>query len=256
MSQPSYPFSSLPCLDPLQDLIDLHLDLPRKGPGSRSSTLRALEMCGALPKHPSIADLGCGAGASSLVLAEALASYEPAPILALDACGPFLNELWLNAQQQHLRINPVVGDMSAPNVEPGSLDLIWSEGAIFVMGFEEGLRTWKELLRPGGKLVVSESTWFMADPPEPARRAWEGWYPAIQTLEENLAMIQRLGYDILGHFAAPADDWWNYYQPLEKRCLEAPSRTPAMEEMLNEIDVYRNYGHSYGYAFYVLSKPL
>ncbi|MGE5484827.1 MAG: hypothetical protein ACM3X4_07420 [Ignavibacteriales bacterium] len=39
---------------------------------------------------------------------------------------------------------------------PESFDLIWSEGAIYIMGFGNGLTAWKPLLRRGGYVVVSE----------------------------------------------------------------------------------------------------
>jgi SAM-dependent methyltransferase len=42
--------------------------------------------------------------------------------------------------------------------EKESLDLIWSEGAIYNIGFENGIKNWKKFLKPGGYLVVSEIT--------------------------------------------------------------------------------------------------
>ena len=35
-------------------------------------------------------------------------------------------------------------------------DLIWSEGAIYIMGFSEGLRAWRPLLKPAGYVAVTE----------------------------------------------------------------------------------------------------
>lgn len=37
-----------------------------------------------------------------------------------------------------------------------TFDIIWSEGAIFIIGFEQGLREWKPFLKLGGYLVLSE----------------------------------------------------------------------------------------------------
>ena len=37
------------------------------------------------------------------------------------------------------------------------LDLIWSEGAIYNIGFERGLKEWKEFLKPGGYVAISEA---------------------------------------------------------------------------------------------------
>jgi SAM-dependent methyltransferase len=44
-------------------------------------------------------------------------------------------------------------------------DLIWSEGAIYIMGFEQGLRAWKVFCKKGGHIVVSDCAWFEQNPP-------------------------------------------------------------------------------------------
>jgi hypothetical protein len=37
------------------------------------------------------------------------------------------------------------------------LDLIWSEGAIYNIGFERGLREWRKYLKAEGYIAVSEA---------------------------------------------------------------------------------------------------
>jgi hypothetical protein len=39
---------------------------------------------------------------------------------------------------------------------PGSVDLLWSEGAIYLLGFEDGLRRFRPCLAPGGLAAVTE----------------------------------------------------------------------------------------------------
>lgn len=53
-------------------LIDLHKMNKRQGPGSDAQTLKALQLSGLMTSTQSmqIADIGCGTGASTLVLAE------------------------------------------------------------------------------------------------------------------------------------------------------------------------------------------
>src|SRR5262249_11799155 len=58
--------------------------------------------------------------------------------------------------------------MSALDFPDASFDLIWSEGAIYVMGFAEGLRAWKRLLKPHGAIAVTELSWLGPDIPEEA----------------------------------------------------------------------------------------
>ena len=43
---------------------------------------------------------------------------------------------------------------------PGEFDVLWSEGAIYTIGFAEGVGEWRRYLKPGGILVVSEITWL------------------------------------------------------------------------------------------------
>jgi hypothetical protein len=40
------------------------------------------------------------------------------------------------------------------HLEASSLDLIWSEGAIYNMGFEKGLQSWHQFLKTGGYIAV------------------------------------------------------------------------------------------------------
>ncbi|MGA1694417.1 MAG: class I SAM-dependent methyltransferase, partial [Burkholderiaceae bacterium] len=76
-------------------LIDLHKGNPRQGPGSPQLTKRALELAGIdCAQHVHIADIGCGTGSSTLVLAEHL----NASIVAVDLFQAFLDGLSLRAQ--------------------------------------------------------------------------------------------------------------------------------------------------------------
>ncbi|GAM56739.1 probable transcription regulator [Vibrio ishigakensis] len=42
--------------------------------------------------------------------------------------------------------------------EEDSFDVLWSEGAVYNIGFETGIRDWRKYLKSGGTLVVSELT--------------------------------------------------------------------------------------------------
>jgi SAM-dependent methyltransferase len=231
--------------------------MTRKGPGSEASTLRALSLC-PLPVRPAIADLGCGSGASTLVLARALQPLR-APILALDADGTALDDLWEAARAQGLLplVKPRTGDMANPGIPSGSLDLLWSEGAIAHIGWAEGLRVWRELLRPGGVMAFTDATWFENSPPPAARQAWGDWYPTMGTEEANLRTARGLGLEELGHFRLPSQDWWDYFDQVEARCRlceEQEGLAETIASMRAEMDLYRRAGHAYGYVFYILQK--
>ena len=51
---------------------ELHDGLPRQAPGSEATTRHLLGRCGPMPASPTVLDVGCGPGRSTLVLADAL----------------------------------------------------------------------------------------------------------------------------------------------------------------------------------------
>jgi SAM-dependent methyltransferase len=237
---------------------ELFESLPRQGPGDADSTRRALALVPPLGPDSQILDLGCGSGAQTLVLAAAT----PARLLAVDAHPPFIARLNDAAQQQGIagRVRGVVGDMAAPAVPPGSVDLVWAEGSIYNLGFEQGLASFKPLLKPGGHVAVTEACWLKPDPPAPCRAFWAAEYPAITGVGPCREMIRRCGYSEIGHFALPALSWWtDYYGPLqaavERFRVKHAGNDEAMalaDALQREIDIWREYSAWYGYVFFVM----
>jgi SAM-dependent methyltransferase len=251
---PHPPFPSMPFMEAFAPLLRLFKGMSRKGPGSEASTLRALSLC-PLPAQPSVADLGCGSGASTLVLARSL----QVPILALDADGTALDDLWEAARSQDLlpMVQPRTGDMAAPAISAESLDLLWSEGAIAHIGWSSGLRVWKNLVRSGGIMAITDATWFEEDPPLEAQRAWEQWYPGMGTEASNLQSARELGLEAISHFRLPRQDWWDYFDQVAMQCQQHrgdASLREVIAAMQGEVDLYHRTGHSYGYVFYLLRK--
>jgi ubiquinone/menaquinone biosynthesis C-methylase UbiE len=175
---------------------EIHSGLPREGPGDNETTRKAYLMLEGLPENPRILDIGCGPGMQTIELSK-LSSVR---IVALDNHQPFLEDLSRRAEKEGVsdRIRPVKGDMFNLNYENNSFDLIWSEGAIYIIGFEKGLREWKKFLTANEYLVVSELSWLRPDLPEEVRTFMEECYPAIKTIKENLAVAQKSGYRIVG----------------------------------------------------------
>jgi SAM-dependent methyltransferase len=230
--------------------------LPRQGPGSDGCTLEALRRLPALPPTPRVLDLGCGAGRSSLVLAEALR----ARVVAVDSHQAFLDQLRATAEERGLDhlIEPRCADMATPGLPAGGVDLLWSEGAIYFLGFEEGLRLWRPLLAPGGCLAVTECSWLSADPPAEAAAFFAEGYPGMAGIEENVLRARAAGFEVLDHFTLPPKAWWDeYYTPLQEHMARlepdaGPDLVAAIAETRREIELFRRYGDAYGYVFYLM----
>jgi SAM-dependent methyltransferase len=240
----------------LAALIELHRGLDRLGPGDEAFSRRILASLPALPDQPLIADLGCGAGASALLLA----AWFEAPVRAVDLARAFLDRLEERAQAQGLShlVTAIEADIGALDWPSGSIDLLWSEGAAYNLGFERALHTWGPLLAPGGIAVISELSWFTEDAPAAARAYWTQAYPEMGSEAGNMARAFRAGLEVLGVDRLPTEAWWaNYYGPLQRRMATLGEHADqAMEETIAETELemsmLRRYGDVYGYSFYIL----
>ena len=239
-------------------LVRLHEGLPRLGPGNAESTRRALALCEHLPPAPDILDVGCGTGAQTLVLA----SETDGHIAATDLFPGFLAQLESSLQPRGLegRVETRTADMNDLPFPDESFDLIWSEGAVYIMGFDEALAKWRPLVRPGGYLVVSEASWFRSDPPAKLEEFWGDNYPTMRSVKENLLAAQTLGWKPVGNFHLPVEAWTvDYYGPLKRRLpvfRETHAQDPDAQEVADmteyEMDLLSSYSDFYGYEFYIL----
>jgi ubiquinone/menaquinone biosynthesis C-methylase UbiE len=239
---------------------EIHADNPREGPGNFESTKRAFLALKNLPGKPEILDIGCGPGKQTLDLAQ----LTKGSITAVDNHAPFLAQLnkMIASQGLQKRVHTVKADMISLNFAPGSFDIIWSEGAIYIMGFEQGLRSWKKFLKPKGYIVVSELTRLKETPPQEAKAFWEGAYPAMRTTESNLAVIAAAGYSQVEHFAIPESAWLEeYYGPLQQRVEKLrvkyrndPEALKVLAAEDSERESYRKYAAYYGYVFYIMKQ--
>lgn len=248
-------------MDGLDLLVDFHKLAERQGPGSAEETQRAIELAGLRGMGPlSIADIGCGTGASTLVLAGQLDAH----ITAVDLFQEFLDVLEERAEAQGLahKIDTLACPMGALPFGEQEYDVLWSEGAIYIMGFEEGVRSWRRFLKPGGILVVSEITWLTNARPAELQAHWDGEYPEIATASEKIAVLERNGYTPTGYFVLPEQCWTtNYYEPMRERMpdfLERHGQSEAVRTIAadeqREIDLYEKFKHCYSYGMYIALK--
>jgi SAM-dependent methyltransferase len=233
--------------------------MPRQGPGSDAATRWALDRLRArLPATPRVLDIGCGSGAQTRVLAESLRGE----IVALDNHRPFLARLqrMVDAAPPLSRVMPVCASLFAPPFPDGQFDLVWSEGAVYLMGLEPGLRAWRGLLRPGGLVALSDIAWLTARPRGEVEAFWQRECPGLTDLETVRARIEGCGYEPLGHFVLPPEAWEaGYYWPLEAELARLRTRHPrdpaaaaVCRDLSREIAMYRRAAGSLGYVFWVL----
>lgn len=247
--------------DDLELLIDLHKHNVRQGPGGRSETELAIYLSGLDLDTPyDIADIGCGTGASSLVLAEML----NAKVTSVDFLQEFLNDLDRIALEAELddKITSCCASMDDLPFKPEQFDVLWSEGAIYNIGFEKGVQQWRSFLKSGGVLVVSEITWTTAERPKVLEEYWNTAYPEIDTASNKIKVLEREGYQVLGYFILPEHCWTdNYYGPLEDSYEAFLSRHNSSEAALEliqaekeEVALYRKYKDYYSYGVYIARK--
>jgi ubiquinone/menaquinone biosynthesis C-methylase UbiE len=241
-------------------LIDLHKGNKRQGPGGDEQTRLALDLSGLNHIKPlRVADVGCGTGASTLVLAKNL----NASIFAVDLFEDFLFVLREDARRGGLgdKIETLVCKMEDLPFDENSLDAIWAEGAIYNMGFERGVEYFRRFLKPSGILAASEITWLTDERPEELQRHWDAEYPEIATVSDKVKILEHHGYSLKGYFPLPASSWLeNYYDALERTFESFLSRHDSDDaqaivkaERL-EISLYRKYSAYYSYGFYIAQK--
>ena len=110
-----------------------------------------------LPARPAtVADLGCGTGTLSMLLAE-----EGYAVRGLDFSPEMVTRARAKAATApHLDVTFAVGDAATPDLAPASVDVVLSRHVLWAMPDPAAaLRRWLDLLVPGGLLVLVEGRW-------------------------------------------------------------------------------------------------
>ena len=232
--------------------------LPRQGPGDDTYTELIYRLLPDLPSKPHIADMGCGTGAQTLVLAAS-----GGIITSIDLDLPFLQILSENAEKRGLqdRITTLQCSMDALPPDVGPFDVIWSEGAIYMIGFQKGLNLWSSLLKPGGYIVVSEICWLVNNPPLELRTHSAPEIKKMQTVEHNISLIKKIGYHWIGSILLPHKAWDDYdakQNDLIRRWREE-RKDEAVYRVLSDIErensLFARHRGTYGDVFFIMQKP-
>lgn len=244
----------------LELIIEYFSNLERQGPGSHEQTAKALSFIDNLNDSSLIADIGCGTGGQTMSLAQ----LTPGNISGSDLSPVFIDLFNHNAEQSGLqhRVKGVVQSMTDLSFSDEELDLIWSEGAIYNIGFERGINEWKRFLKPGGYIAVSEGSWFTEERPAEINDFWMEAYPEIDTIPNKVKQIQEAGYLPVATFVLPEDCWTEtFFAPqidAQKKFLDKNGDNEFARDFVayaqREAELYRKYKEYYGYVFYIGRK--
>jgi len=234
--------------------------LERQGPGSPEATLKALSFIDNFSSELKIADLGCGTGGQTLVLAQNIAGN----IIGIDRFPGFIDIFNSNAQKLNLhdRMKGIVGSMDNLPFEKDEFDLIWSEGAIASIGFEKGLNYLRGFLKKNGYVAITYESWFTNERPFEIEKWWVDAVPEISTIGQNILIMQKAGYVPVAAFTLPENCWIdNYFIPQkarQKEFLKKYAGNKTVEDFIgfirHEAELYSKYKQYYGYVFYIGKK--
>ncbi|MBQ4810138.1 MerR family transcriptional regulator [Pseudoalteromonas luteoviolacea] len=237
----------------MADFMRVFRTLERWGPGSVQDTLRALKHVPTVVEQ--VLEIGCGKGQATQVLAQNCAAH----ITAIDNEQVALNVVLESFEKLNLtnRITTACTSMTELNYPNERFDLIWSEGSAYIMGVENALHDWKPLLAKSGVLVLSDLIWRTDTPSKRANSFWQKEYPDMKSLAARLIHFKNAGYRLIEHFPLSDKAWENYYGPLHKR-VESLKRggfkSPVLDDLEVEIDIFTQYQHEFGYHMFILSK--
>lgn len=240
-------------------IADFFKRVDRQGPGGESETRLATSIIPNFKRKIRIADIGCGTGSQTFVLAE---EYD-AEIDAVDLLPEMIDGIRKKCASRGFanQVHPVQASMDDLPFAPNTFDLIWAEGSIFIMGYEKGLKYWHQFLKPGGYVAVTDTSWLGNKRPKNM-----GWIndnlPEIDTIENKIAQMEEAGYEPYSHFILPETCWTkNYYEPM-KPVIEAflkfhhgnETAQGFIDRMKEEIAYYEENKDCFGYVFYIGRK--
>ena len=241
-------------------LIEAHIGLERQGPGSPEVVKQAIGFMDSPDHFVQIADLGCGTGGQTMLLAKHL----PGAITGLDMFPSMIDMFNANANRKMLenRVKGIVGNMENLPFEDNSLDLIWSEGAIDNIGFQNGMRHWHSFIKQGGYVAVSCPSWLTKEHPAVVEQFWSDAGSHLDSVDDNIEIMQDCGYAFIAAFVLPENCWTdNYFKPREKAIQVLLEKYPNSETMKayaeinrHEVELYMKYKQHYGYVFYIGRK--
>lgn len=141
--------------DDQADTFDEEADHGLRDPRVRDAWRRLL--LAHLPAAPAaVADIGCGTGSLSVLLAT-----EGYAVTGLDYAPAMLRAARAKARAAGASARFVLSDAAAPVLPPASFDVVLARHVLWAMpDADAALAAWLRLLLPGGTLALVEGHWF------------------------------------------------------------------------------------------------
>ena len=238
-------------------IIETHVGLERLGPGSPEATSRALGFVDGLESISKTADLGCGTGGPTMLIAQKITGE----IIGVDMLPDFIDIFNDNARKLNLqdRVRGIVGNIEDLPFNKEEFDLIWSEGVIDSIGFEKGIAYWHGFLKKGGYIALTCPSWLTDERPAEIEKYWVDAVQGLNTVGQNSSAMHKAGFDLIATFAIPEECWTdNYFVPrqvAEQAVAEKYPGNKVVEDYLRaekrEVELYSKYKQYYGYVFYI-----
>ena len=165
-------------------------------------------------KKPHILDVGCGSGVPTIELAK----ISDGSVIGIDIDVTSLNLLRKKIKETGLnkRVSVIKDSILTMDFPEESFDIIWSEGSIFIIGFENGIKKWRRFLKPNGFLVVHDEN---------------------KNKTKKLGLITKFGYALIAQFEISDNLMWlEYFTPLEQLIQEFRHKYPNDSELSNELN--------------------
>ena len=181
-------------------------------------------------ENPSILDVGCGTGLVSIELAQMSNGH----ITAIDTDLPSLIFLQRKIKELDLPHKFSIKQVSLLDLHllRETFDIIWAEGSIYAIGFERGIRDWKQLLRKDGFLVIHDED---------------------NAIEAKLKAIKAYGYKVIGQIDVSHEEWEErYYKPLLQILVTKKLNDSEVIKLRKELDTFKR--SKMGSVFFVLQN--
>jgi len=165
-------------------------------------------------KNPHILDIGCGTGVPTIELA----TISDGHVIGIDIDVTSLNSLQRKIKETELnnRVSAIKNSILTMDFPEESFDIIWAEGSIFVIGFENSIKKWHQFLKPNGFLVIHDEN---------------------KDKTKKLGLVTKYGYTLIAQFELSDNLWQDeYYTPLEQLIQEFRHKYPKDSELINELN--------------------